>query len=124
MLACTKSLSLTQPFLYSYTHCFSGYQTSKMNCELNVSPPQTSVTAGTLFEASTQTPTSEQCDSPLFTEKGYCLKTAGHSNSALRNMYKMKQNGQVRICQKIDFTENWFSVKITCDLKLCCSKDE
>lgn len=48
-----------------------------------------------VFEASTQTPTNEQCDSPLFSQKGYCLKTSGHSNSALINIHKMRQNDQV-----------------------------
>lgn len=51
---------------------------------------------GIVFEAATQTPTGEQCDSPLFTQRGYCLKTAGHSSSALTNIHKMRQNDQVR----------------------------
>lgn len=48
-----------------------------------------------LFEASTQTPTDEQCDSPLFTQKGYVLKTNNHSTTALVNIHKMRQNEQV-----------------------------
>lgn len=49
-----------------------------------------------VFEASTQTPTNEPCDSPMFTQKGYCLKTNGHSVQALTNMQRMRQHGQVR----------------------------
>ncbi|XP_065168992.1 kelch-like protein 17 [Atheta coriaria] len=48
-----------------------------------------------LFEASTQTPTDEQCDSPLFTQKGYVLKTNNHSTTALVNIHKMRQNEQL-----------------------------
>lgn len=54
-------------------------------------PPSTSV----VFEASTQTPTNETCDSILHTQKGYCLKTTGHSYHALTNIHRMKQSGQV-----------------------------
>lgn len=61
----------------------------------NDSNEQAQETSNILFEASTQTPTNEQCDSPLFTHKGYCLKTTGHSTHALTNIYKMKQHGQV-----------------------------
>lgn len=50
-----------------------------------------------VFEASTQTPTNETCDSPLFTQKGYCLNTKDHSVLALGNIYKMKEHGQVHI---------------------------
>lgn len=56
---------------------------------------ESTVSTNILFEASTQTPTNEHCDSPLFTPKGYCLKTNDHSNHALTNIYKMKQLGQV-----------------------------
>lgn len=48
-----------------------------------------------VFEAATQTPTSEGLDSPLFTNKGYCLKTSGHSVQALGNIQRMRQHGQV-----------------------------
>ncbi|XP_044764254.1 kelch-like protein 17 [Coccinella septempunctata] len=48
-----------------------------------------------VFEASTQTPTNEQCDSPFFTQKGYCLNTADHSNHALNNIQRMRQHGQL-----------------------------
>ncbi|EFA04963.1 kelch-like protein 17 isoform X1 [Tribolium castaneum] len=48
-----------------------------------------------VFEASTQTPTNEDCESPLFTPKGYCLKTVEHSSLALGNIQKMKQQGQL-----------------------------
>lgn len=59
--------------------------------EENLVPPSTSV----VFEASTQTPTNETCDSLLYTQKGYCLKTSGHSYHALTNIHRMRQNGQV-----------------------------
>lgn len=49
-----------------------------------------------VFEAATQTPTNEQCDSPMFSQRGYCLKTSGHSNNALINIHKMRQNDQVK----------------------------
>ncbi|XP_030759639.1 kelch-like protein 17 isoform X1 [Sitophilus oryzae] len=48
-----------------------------------------------VFEASTQTPTSEGLDSPLFTNKGYCLKTTGHSAQALGNIQRMRLHGQL-----------------------------
>lgn len=50
-----------------------------------------------VFEASTQTPTNETCDSILYTQKGYSLKTTGHSYHALTNIHRMKQTGQVSI---------------------------
>lgn len=56
-----------------------------------------SPTTSIVFEASTQTPTNEVCDSPLFTQKGYCLKTTGHSHQALTNIHKMRQHGQVLV---------------------------
>lgn len=50
-----------------------------------------------VFEASTQTPTTETCESsPLFSQKAYYLKTDGHSFTALNNIHKMKQHGQVK----------------------------
>lgn len=55
---------------------------------------------GVVFEAATQTPTSEHCDSPLFTQKGYCLKTTGHSNNALTNIQRMRQHDQVSFIAK------------------------
>ncbi|KAF5283994.1 hypothetical protein FQR65_LT13628 [Abscondita terminalis] len=56
----------------------------------------TTPTSGVVFEASTQTPTSENCDSPLVSPKGnFSLTTSDHSNNALTNIYKMRQHGQL-----------------------------
>lgn len=64
----------------------------------NVPPLVPSIpSVGVVFEAATQTPTNEQCNSPLFTQKGYCLKTTGHSNQALNNIQKMRQHDQVKL---------------------------
>lgn len=69
-----------------------------MNCECNdIKESSTSTNPNVVFEASTQTPTTETCESPLFSPKGYCLKTDGHSHTALNNIHKMKQHGQVSI---------------------------
>lgn len=67
-----------------------------MSCEEEVTE-ECSSSNGTnvVFEASTQTPTNEVCDSPLLTQKGYCFKTAGHSNQALTNIHRMREHGQV-----------------------------
>ncbi|XP_066257660.1 kelch-like protein 17 [Euwallacea similis] len=59
------------------------------------SPGTASGSSSIVFEASTQTPTSEGFDSPLFTNKGYCLKTTGHSTHALGNIQRMRQHGQL-----------------------------
>nr|CAI5856197.1 unnamed protein product [Callosobruchus analis] len=59
------------------------------------SPASTPSTSSVVFEASTQTPTNETCDSPLFSQKGYSLKTSGHSLHALTNIQKMRQSGQL-----------------------------
>nr|XP_023017040.1 kelch-like protein 28 [Leptinotarsa decemlineata] len=56
---------------------------------------RSSPVASIVFEASTQTPTNEIYDSPLFTTKGYCLKSSGHSNQALTNIHRMRQHGQL-----------------------------
>ncbi|CAG9861996.1 unnamed protein product [Phyllotreta striolata] len=53
------------------------------------------LTASVVFEASTQTPTNELCDSPMFNQRGYCLKTAGHSAQTLMNIQKMREHGQL-----------------------------
>lgn len=68
-----------------------------MLCENDELSPNSSAPVNVVFEASTQTPTSEECASPLFTPKGYCLKTAEHSSNALSNIQKMKYQGQVCI---------------------------
>lgn len=82
-------------------------ESSAMSCEAEETqetektPPSPTPSTSTLnttsvvFEAATQTPTSEQCDSPLFTQKGYCLQTTGHSCHALTNIHKMRQHDQV-----------------------------
>jgi hypothetical protein len=67
----------------------------KMNCDNEELSPTSAPTVNVVFEASTQTPTNEDCESPLFTQKGYCLKTAEHSHNALSNIQKMKHQGQV-----------------------------
>lgn len=75
-----------------------------MSCECEDTTKETTNTTNdtlstnpnVVFEASTQTPTAETCESPLFSPKGYCLKTNGHSYTALNNIHKMKQHGQVR----------------------------
>nr|CAH7766918.1 unnamed protein product [Callosobruchus chinensis] len=59
------------------------------------SPASTPSTSSVVFEASTQTPTNETCNSPLFSQKGYSLKTSGHSHHALTNIQKMRQSGQL-----------------------------
>ncbi|XP_056633615.1 kelch-like protein 17 isoform X1 [Diorhabda sublineata] len=64
-----------------------------MDPDTSEESPQAS--SNIVFEAATQTPTNELCDSPLFTQKGYCLKTSGHSVQALTNIHKMKQHGQL-----------------------------
>ena len=69
------------------------------NEELPLPSPTTAQAINVVFEASTQTPTNEDCESPLFTPKGYCLRTAEHSSSALSNIQKMKQQGQV--CRRL-----------------------
>lgn len=66
-----------------------------MLSEVEESRGEASAPTSVVFEASTQTPTSEHCDSPMFTQKGYCLKTSGHSHLALSNIHKMRQHGQV-----------------------------
>lgn len=67
-----------------------------MSCELeDVQGTSGNTSTNIASEASTQTPTNEQCDSPMFTQKGHCLKTNGHSNLALSNIQKMRQHGQV-----------------------------
>ncbi|GJQ83409.1 hypothetical protein Trydic_g14191 [Trypoxylus dichotomus] len=68
-----------------------------MSTTESVEPSCDAATSSTnvVFEASTQTPTNEHCDSPLFTPRGYCLRTNDHSNHALMNIYKMKQHGQL-----------------------------
>lgn len=48
-----------------------------------------------VFEASTQTPTTEVLDEPIFTSKACSLKKSGHSVSALENIHRMRQHGQV-----------------------------
>lgn len=64
--------------------------------DLQLPSASSTSTTGIVFEASTQTPTSENCDSPLITQKGhYSLTTSDHSNNALTNIYKMRQHGQV-----------------------------
>lgn len=63
--------------------------------DLESAEEKASPTTSIVFEASTQTPTNEICDSPLFTQKGYCLKTTGHSYQALTNIHRMRQHGQV-----------------------------
>lgn len=66
-----------------------------------------------VFEAWTQTPTNETCDSILYTQKGYCLKTSGHSYHALTNILRMKQNGQVCMVGDNDFRNCCNSVIFT-----------
>ncbi|KAK4877917.1 hypothetical protein RN001_010423 [Aquatica leii] len=64
--------------------------------ELQLPTTSTTPTSSVVFEASTQTPTSENCDSPLVSPKGnYSLTTSDHSNNALTNIYKMRQHGQL-----------------------------
>ncbi|CAH0549759.1 unnamed protein product [Brassicogethes aeneus] len=67
-----------------------------MNSEAEITAEETSKPSGSsiVFEASTQTPTNEVCDSPLFTQKGYCLNTKDHSTLALNNIQKMREHGQ------------------------------
>ncbi|XP_025834257.1 kelch-like protein 17 [Agrilus planipennis] len=49
-----------------------------------------------VFEASTQTPTNETCDSPIMTAKGhFCFSTSEHSTNALTLIHKMRQRGQL-----------------------------
>ncbi|CAH1380709.1 kelch-like protein 17 [Tenebrio molitor] len=66
-----------------------------MNCDNEELSPTSAPPVNVVFEASTQTPTNEDCESPLFTQKGYCLKTAEHSHNALSNIQKMKHQGQL-----------------------------
>lgn len=67
-----------------------------MKCDCDDAQEPSTSSTNVVFEASTQTPTTETCDSPLFSQQGYCLKTDGHSNNALNNIHKMKQHGQVK----------------------------
>lgn len=48
-----------------------------------------------VLEASTQTPTNEDSDSPVFTKNGQMHKSANHYETALSNIYKMRQTKQV-----------------------------
>lgn len=73
--------------------------------EKTTSSPPAPNTNNIVFEAATQTPTSEQCDSPMFSQRGYCLKTSGHSNNALINIHKMRHNDQVSYLQFISIEE-------------------
>lgn len=66
------------------------FLTETMNCDST--QPQNVV-----FEASTQTPTNEESDSPVFAQKGQLHKSVNHCETALTNIYKMRQNRQV-IC--------------------------
>lgn len=61
----------------------------------NTSQQEQQQQSNVVFEVSTQTPTTEMRESPLFTQRGYCLKTNGHSHTALNNIHKMKQHGHV-----------------------------
>lgn len=84
-------------------HC--NYRKIKMSSESSEEVDEkpsvpSSSTNNIVFEAATQTPTSEQCDSPMFSQRGYCLRTSGHSSNALVNIHKMRQNDQVSTHRK------------------------
>lgn len=67
-----------------------------MKCDCDDIQEASISSTNVVFEASTQTPTTETCDSPLFSQQRYCLKTDGHSYNALNNIHKMQQHGQVK----------------------------
>lgn len=48
-----------------------------------------------VFEASTQTPTNEECTSPIYSQKGHLHKSSNHCENALTNIHKMRQTQQV-----------------------------
>lgn len=73
----------------------------------------TTANPNVVFEVSTQTPTTETCESsPLFSQKGYCLKTDGHSFTALNNIHKMKQHGQVTFDLLLRYPRNLDRTKV------------
>lgn len=65
-----------------------------MSVENNVEIEEV-IAVNLVFEASTQTPTNEECASPLFSPKGYHLKTTEHPIHALGNIQKMRHQGEV-----------------------------
>ncbi|XP_050302489.1 kelch-like protein 17 [Anthonomus grandis grandis] len=69
--------------------------TAPYRLQLPDSPGSASGGSSIVFEASTQTPTSEALDSPLFSTKGYSLRNASHSVHTLGNIQRMRQHGQL-----------------------------